>query len=61
MAKFRFIQSVILSCTTQEQLQSCISWVQRADIPDYMRDALKDVIRSRAKFLIFQSHGSRIS
>lgn len=55
MAKFRFIESVIVSCDTWEQLQSCISWVQTADIPQHMRDAAKEVIRSRARFLFLSN------
>jgi len=48
MQTYRFIEAVVLSCKNQEQLQSCISWVNSIEIPDFMLQEIRDLIRAKA-------------
>ncbi len=51
MSTYRFFERVIMSCTNHEQLQSCIQWLNTADIPSVLRPAVLDLIRVKAKEL----------
>ena len=51
MAMYRFFERVINSCQNHEQLQSCIQWIDTADIPVVLRPAVIDLIRAKAKEL----------
>ena len=55
MATYRFFESVIMSCKNHEQLQSCIQWVDGLRLKGYMRPAITDLIRAKAKELTYKS------